>query len=159
MYPYFFDASALKYRYIKAPISRRIKKVVSDHRHDIYISELTIVEMATALADDCMARKAGRDEFDRLYSNFFRDLADGRVQVRNVLQRDFQNASHLLRFAKVISGRHLKSSDAIVAESCRELAYELGRPVTFYLCDQKLHKTLSSINAYSSAVRLRLVRP
>jgi predicted nucleic acid-binding protein len=159
MSAYFFDTSALKHRYIKTKISARIRRAISDGRRDIYVSELTIVELATAFADDCMQRKVGHAEYDRLYKRFFRDLAKKRVNVRNLGQRDFQNARHLLRFAKVIQGRHLKSADAIIAESCRELAYELNAPITFYLCDEKLFKTLSGINAYSTAVKLRFIHP
>lgn len=155
----FFDTSAVKHRYIKSAISARIKRAISDARHEIYVSELTVVELATAFADDCIARKVGHAEYDRLYRRFFRDLAEKRIQVRSVTQRDFENARHLLRFAKVIHGRHLKSADAIISESCRELAYELKFPVTFYLCDEKLNKTLSGINAYSTAVRLRFIHP
>src|SRR5690348_14720572 len=117
---YFFDTSALKHRYVKTQISARIKRVVSDGRHDVYVSELTIVELATAFADDCIQRGAGHAEYDRLYRKFFRDLANKRVRVRTLSQRDLHNARHLLRFAKVIQRRHLKSADAIIAESCRE---------------------------------------
>ena len=156
---YFFDTSALKHRYVSTPISARIKRAVSDARHDIYVSELTVVELATAFADDCAARGVGQAEYDRLYRRFFRDVANERIHVRSVTQRDLQNARHLLRFAKVIQGRHLKSADAIIAESCRDLAYELNSPIVFYLCDQKLYKTLSTLGAYTSAVRLRFVHP
>ena len=155
----FFDTSAVKHRYVKTAISARIKRAISDAHHEIYVSELTVVELATAFADDCSARKVGHAEYDRLYGRFFQDLAAKRIQVRRVTQRDFQNARHLLRFARVINGRHLKSADALISESCRELAYELNSPVTFYLCDEKLFKTLSSINAYSTAVRLRFIHP
>src|SRR5216684_1486318 len=127
---YFFDTSALKHRYVKTPISARIKRAISDARHDVYVSELTIVELGTAFADDCSARGVGHAEYDRLYRRFFRDLAKKRIHIRSVTQRDFQNARHLLRFAKVIHRRHLKSADAIISESCRELAYELNAPVT-----------------------------
>src|SRR5580704_16525600 len=152
MSAYFFDTSAVKHRYIKSAISARIKRAISDARHEVYISELTIVELATAFADDCSARGVGHAEYDRLYRRFFRDVANKRIQVRNVTQRDFQNARHLMRFAKVIHRRHLKSADAIISESCRELAYDLNSQVTFYLCDEKLFKTLSTVNAYSTAV-------
>lgn len=156
---HFFDTSALRHRYIATPLSRRIKRAVSDSRHEVYISELTIVELATAFADDCISRGSGHVEYDRMYRRFFLDVASGRVRVRSVTQRDFQNARHLIRFAKVIQKRHLKSADAIIAESCRDLAYELGSPTTFWLCDEKLYKTLSGLSAYSSAVKLRFVYP
>ena len=159
MSAYFFDTSALKHRYVKSGISARIKRAISDSRHEIYISELTIVELATAFADDCIARSVGHGDYDRMYRKFFHDVAKRRVRVRNVTQRDFQNARHLLRFAKVIQRRHLRSADAIIAESCRELAYELNSPIIFYLCDERLYRTLNSLNAYASAVKLRFVHP
>jgi len=159
MSAYFFDTSALKHRYVKSGISAKIKRAISDTRHEIYISELTIVELATAFADDCIARAVGHGDYDRMYRKFFRDVAKRRVRVRNITQRDFQNARHLLRFAKVIQRKHLRSADAIIAESCRELAYELNSPIIFYLCDEKLYKTLNSLNAYASAVKLRFVHP
>jgi predicted nucleic acid-binding protein len=137
---YFFDTSALKHRYVKTTLTARIKRAISDARHEIYISELTVVELATAFADDCISRGVGHAEYDRLYRRFFKDLANKRVQVRTLTQRDLENARHLLRFAKVINGRHLKSGDAIIAESCRELAYELSSRIVFYLCDEKLFK-------------------
>lgn len=154
---YFFDTSALKHRYVNTLTSPRVKAAVSDHRNSVYISELTIVELASAFADDCIQRAVGGVEYDRMYRVFFRDLADRRVQVRSVSHRNFDGARHLLRYARVIRGRHLTSADAIIAESCRQLAYELKMRVTFYLCDQRLHNTLSSISAYTSAVRLRLL--
>lgn len=155
----FFDTSAVKHRYIKTPISACIKRATSDARNDIYISELTVVELASAFAEDCTARRVGHAEYDRLYRRFFQDVAEKRIQVRSVSKHEFQGALHLLRFAKVIHGRHLKSADAIISESCRELAYELDSPVTFYLCDEKLYKTLSSTNAYRTVVKLRFIHP
>ena len=126
---------------------------------DIYISELTIVEMATALADDLWREKPDATNSTGCTVISFETWPTEEFRYGTYSREISRTPRTCSRFAKVISGRDLKSSDAIVAESCRELAYELGRPVTFYLCDQKLHKTLSSINAYSSAVRLRLVRP
>jgi hypothetical protein len=156
---FFFDTSALKHRYVGTPISPRIKRAISDTRHDVYISELTVVELATAFADDCALRGVGHVEYDKLYRKFFGDVARQRIRIRSITQRDLENARHLLRFAKVIHHRHLKSADAIISESCRELGYELNFPIVFYLCDEKLYKTLSTLNAYSAAVRLRFVRP
>jgi hypothetical protein len=156
---YFFDTCALKHRYARTGISPRISRIVSNHRYEIYISELTVVELGSAFADYCKAQGTGHEEYDRLYRRFFRDVARKRIIVREISRRDLENARHLIRFAKVIKGRHLKSADAIVAETCRDLSYELGDRVTFYSCDQKLHKTLNATDAYRTAVKLRYVQP
>lgn len=159
MSAYFFDTCALKHRYIKTKISSRISRIVSNRRHEIYISELTVVELGSAFADYCKDQGSGHREYDRLYRKFFRDVASRRIIVREITKRDLQNARHLIRFAKVIEGRHLRSADAIVSETCRDLSYELGNRVTFYSCDQKLHTTLNATSAYRSVVRLRYLQP
>lgn len=156
---YFFDTSAVRHCYIRSSLSRSIKRTISDRRNQAFISELTLVELATAFADECFTKKLGHDHYDRTYRKVFKDVATKRLSVREITQRDLESARHLVRFAKVIHGRHLKSADAIIAESCRELAYELGSRVTLYLCDEKLYKTLRSLSAYTAAVRLRFRHP
>lgn len=156
---YFFDTCALKHRYAKSNLSSRISRIVSNRRYEIYISELTVVELGSAFADYCIAQGTGHEEYDRLYRRFFRDVANKKIIVRDIRKRDLENARHLIRFAKVIKRRHLKSADAIVAETCRDLSYELSDRVIFYSCDQKLHTTLNATDAYRTAVRLRYLQP
>lgn len=124
-----------------------------------YISGLTVVELASGFADFCRDNGLGQKQFDAMYRSFFRDIATKQILVRDSTRRDFEKARHLLRFARVIQRLHLRSADAIIAESCRELSYEKQERVVFYLCDKKLHKTLSAIAAYKSAVELRYIQP
>ena len=161
MSAYFFDTCALKHRYVRTRISSRISRIVSNRRYEIYISELTIVELASAFAYHCITQGTGHEEqeYDRMYRKFFRDVANKRIIVRDITKRDLENARHLLRFARVVQRRHLGSADAIVAETCRDLSYELGKRVVFYSCDQRLHTTLSATGAYQAAVKLRYMQP
>jgi len=156
---YFFDTSALKHRYIDSSLTARIRRIISNRNSEVFVSDLTVVELASAFADYCIERGLGQDRFDSMYLSFFGDLATGRIMVRESTRRDFEKARQLLRFARVIIGRHLKSADAIIAASCRELAYEKKAPIVFYLCDKKLHATLRVISAYSAVVKLRYVQP
>lgn len=156
---YFFDTCALKHRYMKTRISPRISRIVSNSRYEIYVSELTVVELGSAFAHFCNTQGTGHEEYDRMYLKFFRDVARKRIIVRDITKRDLENARHLLRFARVIERRHLGSADAIIAETCRDLSYELGQRVTFYSCDQRLHTTLSATGAYRAAVKLRYLQP
>lgn len=156
---YFFDTCALKHKYIKTRISSRISRIVSNRRYEIYVSELTVVELGSAFAHYCFTQGKGHEEYDRMYRKFFRDVARKRIVVRDITKRDLENARHLLRFARVIQRRNLGSADAIVAETCRDLSYELGKQVSFYTCDKKLHSTLSATGAYKTAVRLRYMQP
>ena len=64
---------------------------------------------------------------------------------------------HLIGLAGVVNRRGLRSSDAIVAVSCRQFAFETGERVTFYTKDWKLYRTLYEINAYRSAMKLRFL--
>lgn len=94
-----------------------------------------------------------------MYQEFFQDVASNRIRVRDSKRRDLEKARHLLRFARVIMRRHLGSADALIATSCRELAYERKTKVVFYLCDKRLFNTLSNIDAYSRVVSLRFIQP
>jgi len=152
---YFFDTCALKHRYMKTSVSSRVSRIISNRKHEIYVSELTIVELGSAFAHYCQTRGTGHKEYDRMYRRFFLDIARKRINVRDITRRDLENARHLMRFAKVIQRRSLGSSDAIIAETCRDLSYELGRRVIFCSSDQRLHSTLSVTGAYRAAVRLR----
>jgi|ERR1700676_444700 len=156
---YFFDTCALKHRYMKTRISSRISRIVSNRRYEIYVSELTVVELGSAFAYYCLTQGTGHEEYDRMYRKFFRDVARKRITVRDITKRDLENARHLLRFARVIQRRSLGSADAIVAETCRDLSYELDKRVIFCTCDQRLHSTLSATGAYQAAVRLRYLQP
>jgi predicted nucleic acid-binding protein len=156
---YFFDTSALKHRYISTSLTTRIRRLVSNRNSKVFVSDLTVVELASGFADYCIERGLSQDRFDSMYRSFFRDLATGRITVRESTRRDFEKARQLLRFARVIIRRHLKSADAIIAASCRELAYEKKMPLVFYLCDKRLHATLQVIGAYSTVVKLRYVQP
>ena len=156
---YFFDTSALKHRYINTSLSARIRRIISNRNSEVFVSDLTVVELASAFADHCTERGLGQDRFDSMYRSFFGDLATGRIMVRESTRRDFEKARQLLRFARFIIRRHLKSADAIIAASCRELAYEKRLPIAFYLCDKRLHNTLQAIGAYSTVIKLRYVQP
>lgn len=118
-----------------------------------------MVELGSAFAYDCFTQGTGHEEYDRMYRKFFEDVARKRIIVLDITKRDLENARHLLRFARVIQRRALGSSDAIVAETCRDLSYELGKRVVFCTSDKRLHATLNATSAYQAAVRLRYLQP
>lgn len=144
---------------MRSNISSRVSRIVGNRRHEIYVSELTVVELGSAFAGECLARGTGHEEYDRMFRKFFKDVARKRITVLDITKRDLENARHLLRFAKVIQRRGLGSSDAIVAETCRDLSYELGKRVIFCTSDRKFHSILNATSAYQAAVRLRYLQP
>jgi predicted nucleic acid-binding protein len=155
MRDYFFDTSALQQRYVRSQGSRRIRRIISDHRNRCYISEWTVLEIASALGKRCRGAQLDISDFDSMNQEFFRDVAKGRLVVRPVTSREIRRARDLLRFAGIVKRKSLSSGDALVATSCLYLAYELKTRVPFYLSDRGLFNLLGYVNAFAAAVDLR----
>lgn len=153
---YFFDTSALVYRYAKDAPSKRVRRVTSDKKHEVYVGSITIVEMAGALAKVCRTNRYDIKKFETMDTAFLRDIASGRLIVRDISHREMQRARHLLRYAGVVKQRGLGSSDALLAVCCLELALEKKEAHTvFYTEDWKLYSTLREINSFTAALELR----
>jgi predicted nucleic acid-binding protein len=152
---YFLDTSALVYRYADGSPSRRVRRVTSDKRAEVYIANITIVEMASALAKVCRTSGHSTRKFEGMDGAFLKDVATGKLNIRDVTQGDMQRARHLLRYAGVVRKRNLGSADALVAISCLELALEKKVPVVFYTEDWTLYSTIREINSFRSVLELR----
>ena len=87
--------------------------------------------------------------------NFENDIASGLLRVRSVRAIDLRNARDLLEDAAVVNRRNLRSADAIIAASCRELAHNLGLRVIFYTKDWAQYSSVYDIQAYRSVLKLR----
>lgn len=153
----FFDTCALLHKYVDGPHSARVRRLVGSSAHDCYISEWTVLEMVSALANRCRGLKHGVDVFDRWELMFFGDIATSRLAVRTFSQRDVLKARQLIRFAGVLRKRSLKSGDALVAASCLELALERRSTVTFYTSDWTLYSVIRDIEAFRSTLRMVFV--
>ena len=150
----FFDTCALVPRYYPGNFSYRVNRVFSGSSL-IYIAEITMVEIVSAFAATCRDKHLPSAEFDRMHSEFLSDVADERIMVRLISRPDMFRATHLLVLGGVVNGRALKSSDALVAVTCRQLAFERQERLIFYTKDWKLYRTLYEINAYRAALKLR----
>ncbi len=151
---FFFDTCALVPRYKTGPFSYRVNRVFGSP-NPVYISEMTIVEIVSALASICRDKKLPEFEFEKMKLAFWKDVDDGRIAIKNINPRDMMLATHLLSLAGIVNRRNLGSLDAMVAVGCRELALEMGKRVTFYTKDWTLYSTLYQINAYRSALKMR----
>lgn len=154
---YFFDASALQHRYIDGPKSRGIRQTITDARNSCFISDLTILEIASALARHCRKNKLPVTTYVKLDQAFWRDIYQGKILVRNATQRDFLRARHLLRYAGVKKGKNIKSADALIAACCLEFALETKSSVTFCLEDWPLYHVIRDITAYSKVLDFRFI--
>jgi len=152
----FFDTCALVPRYQTGEFTYRVNRIFAG-TNDIFIAEITMVEIFGALASVCRNSNLPDSRFEQMSAAFLDEIADGRIQVRLLSRPDMLRAGHLLRLARVVNRRNLESSDALVAVSCRQLALEVRERVTFYTRDWTLYSTLYQINAYRSALRMRFL--
>ena len=152
---YFFDTSALTPRYDSGKFTQRINLIFNGKDRSLYICDLTLVEMSSALAQIYRKRNLTTGEFYRMRALFEDDIANGLLLVRPVTQPDLISARDLLEEAAVLNGRDLRSSDAIIAATCRGLAYSIKRRMIFYTRDWPLYSSVRSIQSYRSALKLR----
>jgi hypothetical protein len=116
-----------------------------------------MVEMASAMARRCRQGALTVKDFDSMSAAFIKDVADGRVQVRNMNKRDMRRARDLIRYAGMIRRRNLGSGDAIIATCCLDLALERREKLIFYTSDWGLFDTLRTINAFTSALTIQFL--
>jgi hypothetical protein len=152
----FFDTCALVPRYRTGKFTYRVNRVFSSGKQ-IFIAEITMVEIVSAFASVCRDSHLPDSEFHRMCGEFLDDVADELVKVRPMDRADMNRATHLLALGGVVNGRALKSSDALVAVSCKQLALDRQERLLFYTKDWKLYRTLYEINAYRSALKLRFL--
>lgn len=152
---YFFDTCALVCRYAADQFTNRVNRIVQGKNRTIHISDLTVVEISSALAKTCRARKLSASEFFKMRAAFEDDIANGLIQVETSSQADLLSARDLLEDAAVLNHRDLRSSDAIIVSTSRGLAYTLDRRITFYTRDWKLYSSVRGIGSYTAALRLR----
>lgn len=153
----FFDTSALMPKYVEGVHSYRVRKVISPRNAPVFISELSLVEAISTLARHCRGSRLSHAEFTLLKGLFEDDLVNGMIEIVPLTTIDLRRAQHLLEFAGVEQRRKLDTQDAIIAVTCLELALQLGRRVTFYTRDWKQYTCMYGVNAYRSALKLRLL--
>jgi len=150
---HFLDTCALQHRYIDSAYSRRVRSLVSRVSCQCFISEWSVLEIASALAN--RSRKGlSIKKFDLLNGHFLKDVASGSLSVVNLSGRDFIRARDLIRFAGVVKKRNLKSGDAMVATSCLAFSLQRKERVAFYTSDWTLYDTLRGIDAFTSRLKL-----
>lgn len=154
---YFFDTSALKYRYAQGTPSRRIRLAISKSRSECFIAEWSVLEIASALGGHCRGNNLSRDHFERMDSSFFRDLKKGLLKICKASNLTMLRARNLIRFGGIVMRRHLGTADALIATSCLDLALERRQSVIFYLGDWPLYSILKEITAFHSIVKLRYI--
>jgi len=154
---FFFDTSALYYRYDTHSHSRRVRRIVSDTRYDCYIADVSIVEIASSFGKQCRERGWGTKKFDQMDRRFFDDMAVRRLNICPITKGLMLRARHLIRFAGVEKKRSIKTNDALIACCSLDLALEKKQRVNFYTCDKTLYSVLKDIDAFRKGLDLRLI--
>jgi hypothetical protein len=152
---YFFDTSALALRSSAERYSPSVNRILRTANSEFYLCDLSVVEMSSALAQIYRRKKLMVADVYRMRANFEDDLANGLLKVRKVTQTDLINARDLLEDAAVLNNRNLRSTDAIIGSSSRQLAYDLKRRVIFYTHDWAQYTSIAGIHSYRSALKLR----
>lgn len=146
-------------RYDARASSRRVRSLISDSRNTAYIADTTVLELASSLATECRRKSADAKVFDRMTQEFFADLADEALIVRSTTKREVLRAYDLIRWVGVHKRRNLRSSDALIATCCYDLAMELGQKVVFYTSDKRLHDVLRDTDSFAAVLIIRYIDP
>ena len=154
---YFFDTSALQHRYIDGAKARGIRRIVSSGANSCYIADLSVLEIASALARHCRKTSLSLHSYWKLDQAFWRDIYDQRLTVYETGKREYLRARDLLRFAGVERKRSISSADALIAASCLEFALAQRNQVTFCLEDWPLFDVLRTVSAYRKVLRFHYI--
>lgn len=139
----FVDTSALVKFYYPEPDSDRIEQILLDAK-GIYITSLSVVEMASALSKKVRAGELRREQESNLWNTFLDDLQTGQMELITLDDRHYMKASDLIR--KFGSRHGIKTLDSL------QLSAAHGLPNIKFLC---LDRTLCRV---ASRMGIKLVR-
>ncbi len=94
---------------------------------------------------------AGRD--------FFRDIAEGRLEVRRFPSSEYVGCRDLLTLVGVDANRNLETQDAIVAYTARLVALEKQQKVLLLTSDRKLARVVVDIPMFRPLVAAEYLDP
>lgn len=133
----FVDTSALVKFYYPEPDSDRIEALLL-RAERIYITNLTVVEMASALSKKVRMGDIQKEQETVAWNTFLDDLQTGQVELVTLNDRDYLKAADLIR---ELGGRYsLKTLDALQLSAAHSF-----RDAKFLCSDKTLTKTASKI--------------
>jgi predicted nucleic acid-binding protein len=153
------DTSALKRAYISNGCRRRCRQIISRLAGSVYIAEISVLELISALASDYRDNKITLAELNDADKHFWRDIAVGRVLVRSFRAGDYVACRALLVAVGVERRRGLRTQDAIVAYTARELAIEKRERVKLLTCDWKLSRAIPKFRLFDRLVKAEYMKP
>lgn len=148
-----FDTSALKWAYFDgAQQCRRCRYIISRAKGQAYVAEITVVEIVSALASLVRERRASAPQFAKANFWFLRDVADRRITVVPLPSSELIACRDLLTIVGLRAGRSLKTQDAMVAYTARQMALQTGEAVRLYTSDQRLASVVREVGVFKGLV-------
>jgi hypothetical protein len=125
----------------------------------VYIAEVSVLELMSALAADYRDNKISLAMLNAADKAFWRDVASGRIVVRPFRASDFVSCRALLVLAGVEKRRSLRTQDAMIAHTARELAIEKKERVKLLTCDWRLARVIPRLQVFNRLVRAEYMKP
>jgi predicted nucleic acid-binding protein len=157
---YLIDTSALKWAYIdRTKHTRRCRYILSRAACRVFIAEITMLELGSALAGRVRDNQMSAREFQRADLRFLKDVGSGRISVVAMSKSDLLRCRELLVLVGFVQAKPLKTQDAMVAYAARLLALETGLRTHVLTSDRKLDSVLNQVTLFSGLVTSEYLDP
>jgi len=120
----------------------------------VFIAEISVLEIVSTFGSLYRDNKISLGQYQLAEDGFFRDLADGLIEVRCLAATEFLACRNLLALVGFQRGRNLRSQDGIIAYTARQLAVENKTMVRLLTSDKKFANLLREVDVFK-----RLVMP
>lgn len=155
-----FDTSALKWAYIRpSKFHRRCRYILTRLRGQVYVAEITILELASALGHQVRGGRMSVLQYATASQRFFKDIADGRIEIRPFPSSEYIPCRDLLTLVGINARRNLESQDGIVAYTARRLAIERKTQVKLLTSDKKLAGVIRELDLFAGLVLSEYLDP
>lgn len=132
---------------------------MSRARGRVYIAEITILEIVSALGHEVRGGRMSAAQFAKLDRQFLKDLALGRIRVARLPSSELVGCRQLLALVGVAESRALESQDSMVAYTARRLALETAVPTRVLTSDRRLARIIQEVAAFSGLVTSEYLDP
>jgi hypothetical protein len=153
------DTCVLKCAYIPSKFHRRCRLILSKPPGQVFIAEISVLEVVNALGGEYRDRRISAREFEIADRLFFRDIAKGTIQVRPLPGSEFFACRNLLASVGIHSGRNLSSQDGIIAYTARQLSIENKSQVKLLTGDKKFASMLRTMEIFKRLIVTEYLDP
>ncbi len=152
------DTSALKWAYMHGTRHhRRLRYVISRLSGRVFVAEITMLEIVSALGSEFRAGHLSIANFHRSNSRFLRDVADGRIVVIPFQSASYIPCRDLLTLVGVRNSRNLQTQDGMVLYSARTIALDNKQKVKLLTSDRGMHKVARDFDVFRRVIDCELL--